>query len=114
MVVSGARNLSLAWSSKMGDNLYMAAIPEGLDCRSLFLGGERKILARYPNGDSSYPQPEGYLQAKVCHTSTKNSESIVCFQGSPDFDTREGEMVTVNAKVYNSNNGQLVTTGKQH
>ena len=65
MVVSGARNLSLAWT-RYRENVYVADVPEGMEFSSLFLDGERQILARYPNGDSSYPQPEGYIKAKVC------------------------------------------------
>jgi hypothetical protein len=94
VVISGARNLSLTWANYK-ENVYVTDVPEGMVFNSLFLSGERQILARYPNGDSAYPQPEGYIKAK----------------GSPNYDTPEGSMVGVNTKVYNSKTGELITTG---
>lgn len=51
-VLSGGSRLHLEWKAYR-DGIYQAAVPRGTKTDQLFVNGERRILARYPNFDKS-------------------------------------------------------------
>ena len=52
VVLSGGSRLSLAWKPYR-NGIYQATVPRGTKTDQLFVNGERRILARYPNFDKN-------------------------------------------------------------
>lgn len=59
VVVSGGQQLHLAWEPYR-DGIMKAAVPADCETDQLFVNGQRRILARYPNYDSGQRILAGY------------------------------------------------------
>ena len=92
--MSGGIKLDLDWT-KQGNDVYRAIVSDDVKISSLFRDGNRLKLARFPNGDASVPQPEGYINAG----------------GSGGGSGEAGTMVPVNTKVINKHNNEVISTG---
>ena len=57
-VISGGCKLNLAWEPYR-DGIFQSKVPADLKTEELFVNGERQILARYPNFDSTAPYFDG-------------------------------------------------------
>jgi len=63
VTLSGGRRLLCRWRPA-SDGIWTCDLPEvrsGLRFTQLFVNGKRQVLARFPNGDSSSPDPSGYI-----------------------------------------------------
>ncbi|MGW7534827.1 right-handed parallel beta-helix repeat-containing protein [Amycolatopsis sp. NPDC054798] len=60
VTISGGRPLRPKWHpSAPGSKIMAATVPAGLDFDGLFVGGQRQILARYPNYDPNAARLQG-------------------------------------------------------
>lgn len=59
VIISGGNKLQLNWASH-DKNILKAKVPHGLTFDQLFVNGERQIMARYPNYDSSCRYLNGF------------------------------------------------------
>jgi hypothetical protein len=64
-VISGGCKLDCRWD-EWKNGVLTCILPDRVDDRSfsqLYANGERQVLARFPNGNSRFPGPQGYLPA---------------------------------------------------
>lgn len=67
--ISGGRALTSAWTPSAGDpSIMVTSVPDGIDFDELFVGGERQIMARYPNFDESAPRLDGSTSLATLNT----------------------------------------------
>lgn len=58
--IIGGRQLASAWVPTASDpTVLVTDVPAGIDFDELFVGGDRQVMARYPNYDEAAPRLEG-------------------------------------------------------
>lgn len=71
--ISGGRALTSTWTPSAGDpSTMVTSVPDGIDFDELFVGGQRQIMARYPNFDESAARLDGSTSLATLNSRSAN------------------------------------------